>query len=184
MSVDVSDKAFVDRAYRPMLLTNGEPFNDPEWWFEPKWDGMRALAYWDGVRCSIITRGGVDVTEQFPEISVTAPVPCVIDGEIVAFKSNGLPSLRLLQTGKAPAQFIGFDVLDWGRPILSEPIEHRWAYLGFVDGIVTTHRVRGHGIAMYDAIHELGMEGVVAKRSGSTYSCGKRSKDWKKIICN
>lgn len=45
--------------FSPMpLATIREPFDDPDWFFEPKWDGFRALAYIDGHRCQLVSRRG------------------------------------------------------------------------------------------------------------------------------
>ncbi len=55
--------------FRPMLAEGGwEPFDDDDWWFEPKLDGIRCLAELGTGETTLRTRTGRDVTEQYPEL--------------------------------------------------------------------------------------------------------------------
>jgi len=85
-----------------MLATSiDRPFSDPQWVFEIKWDGVRTLARISGGRLKLISRNGLDVTSQYPEL---APLPgaisareAILDGEIVALDGGGHSNFARLQ---------------------------------------------------------------------------------------
>src|SRR5438105_15470865 len=85
-----------------MLCTLVEqPFDDPDWIFEPKLDGLRVLCRFDGKRVSLISRNGKSQDFQFPDIveslRKTLTKPALLDGEIVCLDENGQSSFRALQ---------------------------------------------------------------------------------------
>src|SRR5207302_5857690 len=116
---------------KPMLATlaKGLPNDEELWTFEFKWDGIRAIAFWDGSRLKLETRNLRDVTVSWPELETLGPTlgnrTVILDGEIVAFDDKGMPSFQRLQermhvasrelaTRKAatvPASYLVFDVL-------------------------------------------------------------------------
>ena len=191
--------------YAPMLADAGhEPFDDPGWRFEPKLDGIRTLAYvsTDGTR--LISRTGRDQTESYPELANLArfvnALQAVIDGEIVATEEDGRPSFQRLQQRmnivspkeiekarrKIPVTLFAFDLL-WldGRELVSEPLEERRRLLESVttetDQIRLSVVVEERGTSFFESAKSLGFEGILAKRLGSVYRPGQRSKDWRKI---
>jgi bifunctional non-homologous end joining protein LigD len=185
--------------YEPMLATPWPgPFDDPEWWFDVKWDGIRALVEIEGPTVTIRSRRGRVMTESYPELrGWSLPRPTTIDGEIVAFGEAGIPSFQLLQqrmnltgraavaaTEKVPVTMVAFDLLYDGESLLGRPIEERWDRLREIvpPQMVVADPVRAAGIAIYEAVGERGLEGVVAKRAGSRYTPGRRSDDWRKIV--
>jgi len=189
----------------PMLAEGGhEPFDDPSWRFEPKLDGIRTLAYvtTDGTR--LVSRTGRDQTAIYPELDNLArfvnALSAVIDGEIVAADEGGRPSFERLQQRmnltapkdverarrQVPVVLFAFDLL-WldGRDLTRDPLEDRRARL---EEIVTvtgpmalTFVVEEDGTSFFGSAKELGFEGIVAKRRGSMYVPGRRTKDWRKI---
>lgn len=109
--------------------------------------------------------------------------PVVLDGEIVTFDDNGAPSFYLL--GQRPANFVVFDVLHLGVDVCQLPFEERRRLLeGLVlpAPAVLSQPVLGEGVALFEAVGDKGMEGVLAKKSGSVYHPGRRSPDWRKIV--
>jgi len=187
----------------PMLATLAEEaFDDPNWTFEPKWDGVRALAYCDQAT-RLVSRNNKDITGGYPELSkIHERLVCldaVIDGEIVAM-DGGRPSFELLQTRMhvrnprevarlakaAPVTFVAFDIiyLD-GKALSSLPFEDRRLLLeGCVVGtpwLQVSPSIRGEGTALFDAARQQNLEGVIAKRLKSRYEPGRRSKSWLKI---
>jgi bifunctional non-homologous end joining protein LigD len=192
-------------AYAPMLAEGGhQPFDDPKWRFEPKLDGVRTLAYVRTDATRLVSRTGNDQTERYPELGNLArfvnALQAVIDGEIVAADEAGRPSFERLQQrmnlaapkeiDKArrtiPVTLFAFDLLWYdGRELIREPIEDRRALLEEIvtetDQIRLTYVVEGTGQALFDSAKDLGFEGVVAKRLGSLYQPGRRTKDWRKI---
>lgn len=189
----------------PMLADPGHrPFDDPGWRFEPKLDGIRTLAYVGTEGTKLVSRRGRDQTEQYPELANLArfvnALQAVVDGEIVAADEDGRPSFERLQQrmnlvsprdierarSKVPVMVFLFDLL-WldGRDLTAEPLEERRKLL---EEIVTvtgpvglTATVDGSGTALFDRVKSVGLEGVIAKRLGSPYHPGRRTKDWRKV---
>lgn len=160
-------------------------FDDPDWWFEIKWDGYRCIARGaeDGNRLQ--SRRGLDLAGRFPEIAaLDLPPGWVLDGEVVAFDDSGRPDFSLLQAGH-PTIYIAFDLLAGpDGPLIQLPVEERWSLLealALPKGVVVDSPTRGDGGALYSAVESRGLEGVVAKRAGSRYWPGRRSPDWRKV---
>src|SRR5947209_8490957 len=90
------------RQPEPMLCTlMAEPFDNPDWLFEPKLDGLRVLGRFDGRRLTLLSRNHQPQNFQFPDIEESLhPAlkgPAVVDGEVVCFDTRGLSSFRALQ---------------------------------------------------------------------------------------
>jgi ATP-dependent DNA ligase len=87
--------------FRPMLAEPGEaPFDGPEWIYEPKWDGIRILAYVQGDRVRLLSRNFQNFTGLFPPVTdslKSLTVPIVLDGEVVAVDADGLSDFAALQ---------------------------------------------------------------------------------------
>ncbi len=191
--------------FQPMLAEGGgEPFDDPRWRFEPKLDGIRALAEMETGGTVFRTRRGRDVTFQYPDIhmihELVDQVNAVLDGEIVAVEDGGRTSFERLQqrmnlqnereikrvAKQIPVSFVVFDLL-WldGHDVTGLALEERRELLDLI--VEEDHRLQlmsyeeGDGTAFVDGARALGLEGVVAKRTGSKYLPGRRSPDWKKI---
>ncbi len=189
---------------QPMLATLvRDPFDDAGWMFEPKWDGVRTLAICAPERTRLWSRKERDITATYPELDRLherlVALEAIVDGEIVAFE-GGRPSFERLQSrinlqsprdieravGACPVTFVAFDLLYIdGRSLIDVPVEERKALLDELvvpDGRVqVSPYVEGNGTALFDTIKDRGMEGIVAKRLGSPYRPGRRSKDWLKI---
>src|SRR5262245_38791921 len=87
---------------RPMLCTlMAEPFDHPGWIFEPKYDGLRALARFDGKELVLLSRYGESQNFQFPDVVAalreSLDRPALLDGEVVCFDAEGRTSFRALQ---------------------------------------------------------------------------------------
>ncbi|MEX1262735.1 MAG: non-homologous end-joining DNA ligase [Actinomycetota bacterium] len=191
--------------FEPMLAEGGwEAFDEPEWWFEPKLDGIRCMAELSTGQTVVRTRTGRDATAQYPELhmvhELVDQVNAVVDGEIVAFDDAGRPSFEVLQgrmnlsgeraiarTAKiTPVSLVAFDLL-WldGHDTTGLTLEQRRELLELVVEQdhrlqVTTH-AEGDGVDLTEAAKGLGLEGVMAKRKGSAYLPGRRGPDWRKI---
>ncbi len=189
----------------PMLAKLGTlPVNEEAFGFEVKWDGIRALSYYEPGRFRIESRNLNDITAQYPELRrlgrQLGSRDAVLDGEIVALDDRGRPSFERLQqrmhltrdaeikrrAKEVPAQYLLFDVLYLeGRSTIAQPYEERRAVLESLGLEGPAWRVpayhRGEGHALLDASAKQGLEGVVAKRLDSTYSPGRRSPAWIKV---
>jgi bifunctional non-homologous end joining protein LigD len=188
----------------PMLASmGGDPFDDPEWAFEPKWDGVRAIATCRDWSTALISRNRKDITAAYPELQRLheqfASLDAIVDGEIVALE-GGTPSFQLLQrrmhvrdgaqlerlSREIPVTFMVFDVLYMDeRNLASMSYRDRRERLEAVfvpsDMVQLSPSTVGAGTALFHAVAEQQMEGVVAKKLSSRYLPGERSRDWLKI---
>jgi bifunctional non-homologous end joining protein LigD len=182
------------KVYAPMLATLVKelPRGD-DWLFEVKWDGYRAVSYVSGGEVEMRSRRGNDFTEKFQRVAREIPKAmktpdCVIDGEVCALDENGRASFsEMQQLGPTTSLvYYVYDLLEVdGNPIVDLPIEERRARLeDLLDRRNKTVRLSeffDDGEALLAAAQEQGLEGVVAKRIGSRYLLGKRTRDWEKV---
>src|SRR4051794_6778996 len=189
----------------PMLArSDGLPANQDGWAFEIKWDGVRAIAFCEGGRLRMTSRSGRDITSQYPEVRGLAEAlgsrDAVLDGEVVAFGEDGLPSFQVLQrrmhvagerqvqrlSREIPVAYVVFDLL-WleGRSLMDQTYEERRAALLDLGLKGSNWQVPGHHVGDGDALLELsraqGLEGIVAKRLDCPYTPGRRSPGWVKV---
>ena len=180
-------------------LSLREPFVDDDWVFEIKWDGVRALLYYDGASTTLLSRSGKDITARYPELSsFWASIPVVLDGEIVAFDATGRPSFERLQqrmnlssaaaiqdtTQSVPVNYAAFDVLYSGGDITRSGFEERRAVLDAIDltaPFVRSEIVDADPTELWEFVKARELEGIIAKRRNSAYRPGARSTDWRKI---
>jgi bifunctional non-homologous end joining protein LigD len=168
------------------------PPSGPGWTHEIKHDGFRILARRDSADVRLITRAGNDFSSRFPFIAMAVgklPVSsCLIDGEAIVCDENGLAVFELIRRHGALASAVlcAFDLLELdGRDLRREPIEERKALLAkLLNGshlsIVLNEHFEEDGASVYRAACQLGCEGIVSKRLGSTYRSG-RSPYWVKV---
>jgi bifunctional non-homologous end joining protein LigD len=180
------------RSYEPMLATLADEVPvGQEWLYEVKWDGYRALASVVGGEVTLTSRRGNDLTVRFADVaralerSVRTP-DCVLDGEVCALDEDGRSSFSVMQQGSGPLVFYAFDVLEVdGEPVLDLPlVERRERLRALLDPRGTTVRLSesfDDGGALYEAAKEQGLEGVLAKKKGSRYQPGRRTRDWLKV---
>jgi bifunctional non-homologous end joining protein LigD len=189
----------------PMKATLAKlPRDEESWAFEIKWDGVRAIAYCETGQLRLESRNLRDITAQYPEVrrllEELGGREMVLDGELVAFEAEGRPSFQRLQTrmhvaseaevrrrmGEVPVTYVIFDLLYLdGRLLLERPYEERREELEKLglDGPSwqTPAYHRGDGSKLLAASKERGLEGIIAKRLGSRYLPGRRSREWLKV---
>ena len=165
------------------------PFDDPDWGFELKWDGVRALAYSDGTRLRLRSRNGNDLSSRYPAIAGLELPPGVYDGEVIAVDQNGRPSFeQLARAGRedVDVQFVAFDVIESaGVPVLDRTlIDRRRILAGLIDTTpVTLNDLQiGEGLGLFSVIRDSGLEGMVAKKLSSRYEPGRRTGAWRKVL--
>jgi bifunctional non-homologous end joining protein LigD len=178
--------------YAPMLATlASEVPGGPGWAFEVKWDGFRALAYLQGAEARLVSRNKNDLSERFAEVAKALPgavktPDCVLDGEVCALDEQGRSSFSAMQQGSGSIVYYVFDLLELeGRSLVDLPLEERRAELiALLDKRNSTVRLSetfDDGAALLGAAEKQGLEGVIAKKSGSRYEPGKRSRNWLKV---
>jgi bifunctional non-homologous end joining protein LigD len=187
-----------------MLLSESavSPLGQPGWIYEVKYDGWRLVVGAAGGKVHIRTRGGADYTRVFPEIvegvSALPGGPHILDGEGVVLDEQGRSSFdrfqdralprRAPKAGADPVLFMVFDLLMLdGRALIEQPVEQRKEQLqqllaGSAGALrYVPHAPWNHGHELYQQAKALNLEGLVAKRLGSTYKPGERTEDWQKV---
>ncbi len=187
----------------PMTAVARAPFSHPDWLFEPKLDGIRAIARVADGEAALRSRRGVDLTDNYPDlVAALAAQPvadALLDGEIVAFDERGVPSFELLQqrmnlggtdaiaaAARLPAAYMAFDLLHLdGHDLTGVAVEERKEALARallpVGPVALVEYVEAGGEDAYAGAVALGLEGVMAKRRGGRYLPGKRSDGWAKV---
>lgn len=175
----------------PMKASLGTlPGDDDAWAYEIKWDGYRTLAFVDSGRVRLQSTNLLDVTAKWPELGGLAEGVhagrAILDGELVVLDDEGRPRFELIQRHERQAAFYVFDVLSIeGQDTIELKYEDRRRLLAdLVDPgdnwMVPAHRI-GDGAELLDATAAQGLEGVMAKRLGTTYQPGKRTPNWRKV---
>lgn len=169
------------------------PTDDGRWAYEIKWDGYRTIVFIDQTDAHPVrlqSTSGLDVSDRWPEIagieSAINATSAIIDGELCVLDDDGKPRFELIQRSERAAVFHAFDVLDIdGNDLTALPYESRRALLESLvepgpNWIVPANRIGG-GAELLAATGAAELEGIMAKRLGSTYRAGTRTDDWRKI---
>jgi bifunctional non-homologous end joining protein LigD len=207
--VGAAAKLDLSKAITPMLASPGRdlPAGD-DWVYEPKYDGIRVLAFVVADDARLITRNLKDKTKQFPEIiadlrklSGKTGKTLVLDGEIVALVAGQPGRFQELQSRMhvdnalaierrvrdTPVALLVFDLLAEGTDVLvAEPWSERRKRL---EKRLARRKLKAirlgessdDGEAMLRLAQEQGWEGIIAKRATAPYRPGVRSKDWLKL---
>jgi bifunctional non-homologous end joining protein LigD len=204
-SIQGAVRAPMPAAIQPMLATLVDHiFSDPDWLFEIKWDGYRAIVFIEDDDVRLVSRNQNDLTAQYPELrglgEHVQARQAILDGEIVALDEQGRPSFSLMQqrTGltapgrrfgtpklEIPIAFYCFDLLYLdGFGLMRVDLEKRKELLKSIltsNGLVrySDHFIE-RGEALMEAARQQRLEGIVAKRRKSCY-IQKRSREWLKI---
>jgi bifunctional non-homologous end joining protein LigD len=179
---------------KPMKATLvDEPFDEPGWIYEIKWDGYRAIATVNEGNATLISRNNL-VFDQFNPINEQLnnwPFNAVLDGEIVALNDHGTADFGALQnwrnTKSAHLAYYIFDILWYnGRDLTGLPLSARREILDAVlprtsELIRPSQTFEASGIDFFEAAKRMNLEGIIAKRADSVYSSDARSRDWLKI---
>jgi len=195
-------KSAMPARVEPMLATlTDHPFSDPDWLFEIKWDGVRALARIENGALTLRSRNSIDITKRYPELAflpdALAARRAILDGEIVALDGQGHSSFERLQermhvrapsenlVAKMPAVYFAFDLLYCdGYDLRESPLLERKQLLQRL--LFASERFRyadhqlEHGKELFALAGQNGLEGIVAKRADSPY-VSDRSSYWVKL---
>jgi len=183
---------------KPMLATLvNEPFDDPDWTYEVKWDGYRALAYLNKGSVSISSRNNKSFAEKYYPVTVALSkwsFNAVLDGEIVVLDQDGKANFGALQNWRSEADgnlvYYVFDLLWYnGKDIMGLALSQRQALLKQIlpasdDTIRLSQIFTSGGLDFFAVAKKMGLEGIMAKRASSEYSPDSRNKQWLKIKVN
>src|SRR6184192_2166049 len=180
---------------QPMpLLKRSLPFDDPDWLFELKYDGFRALAVIEHGRAQLLSRNGhpfASFSALAESISDSLPnVRAVIDGEICSLDRRGRPQFKnlLFRRGNPPC-FFAFDLLTYGKDLRTERLLDRKQELRrllarspAISPLKCTEYIDGCGMALFQRICALDLEGIVAKQKFGPYVTEREQSTWFKIL--
>ena len=181
-------------SFQPMpLLKRAAPFDDPDWIYELKMDGFRALAVIEHGRAQLLSRNGhpfASFSALAESISDSLPnVRAVIDGEICSVDRRGRPQFKnlLFHRGNPPC-FFAFDLLTCdGKDLRTERLldrkqELRRLLARACAPLKYTEYIDGCGTALFKRVCELDLEGIVAKQKSAPYVTEREQSTWFKIL--
>ena len=192
---------YKDKNMKVMLLSEQDlPFNDKNYMFELKFDGLRTLIYVSKKEIIIKNKNGKIINDIFPEllkIKELVNKSCIFDGEIVLME-EGKPNFSKLQERimlkdkirinylkkNNPVTFVVFDILYEDKNLLELSLIKRKKILNkYKDTkyFIKSRYILEEGVALFKLTQKHNLEGIVAKKIDSIYQVGKRSKDWIKI---
>lgn len=181
---------------KPMLATLVDaPFDDPDWLYEIKWDGYRALAFTkDNGDVQLLSRNNKSFNDKFyPVFDALKELKMnvVLDGEILVINDQGISDFGKLQNWRSEADgeliYYVFDLLWYdGHDLMNLPLSKRQEILRNIllldqDQIRLSKVFKTKGKEFFQAAGRMGLEGIIAKRADSTYVPNFRSADWLKI---
>jgi bifunctional non-homologous end joining protein LigD len=171
-----------------LLVPGGEPFDDPDCLFEPKYDGFRGLLYGSSLGCEIRSRRDIPL-KRFRSLwdrvaEVLAGRQAILDGEIVSLNRQGKPVFENLMRGRGFLAYAAFDLL-WldGQDLRDRPLIDRKERLAMLlpedtGPLYKILAIEQYGRALFAASRKLDLEGIVAKRKDAPYRPGTL---WRKI---
>jgi bifunctional non-homologous end joining protein LigD len=179
-----------------------DPFDSPDWLFEPTWGGHRVLTFvepgaTEGTgEVRVVDARGAAFEAVLPELAGlavrVAARSAVLDGELVVVDARGHAddeALRARLSGQAgrPVALLVFDLLHLdGRWLLGQPLDKRRAALRRVlrpgDEVVMVPAITGEGLALHAAVSAQGIAGILARRRASPYLPGVRSMLWRSVV--
>lgn len=193
---------FTDKNISPMLMYETEPFDDENYIYELKLDGIRCLAYLGDNATELRNKRNKNVTEIYPELKGIyrcVKKKCILDGELVVF-NDGVPDFYALQarslksdefkiklaSKKNPVQFVAYDILYCdGEQITDKPLVERKKIMedniSESNGLSISRYIERDGIKFFELAKARGLEGIVAKEKSGKYYIGKRTRKWLKI---
>ncbi len=194
---------FAEKNISPMLLNKvEEPFDDDDYIYELKLDGIRCVAYIEPKSVTLQNKRFKDLTPIYPELSDICKCVkkrVILDGELVVL-TNGKPDFYAIQARslmknkfkisiaakKNPVQFVAYDIIYYdGKELTDNPLMERKEYLSktVTEGhnLSVSRWIERNGIAFFELTKKEDLEGIVAKKKDGLYHIGKRTSDWIKI---
>ncbi|MDD4706434.1 MAG: DNA ligase [Bacilli bacterium] len=192
---------FTNQNFVPMLLDEiKKPFNDPDYIFELKFDGIRTLIFVEPKKITIRNKRGDILNNRYPELlNITKNVnnKVIFDGEIVIM-INGKPNFdklkeRVLLKNKLkikyfaknfPVVFIAYDILYEDQDLTDLSLIKRKKILNKyhnTENFIKSECFDEKGKDLYKLVIKENLEGIVAKKKDSKYYINKRTKEWIKI---
>lgn len=192
---------FDKRPIKPMMAKEGEIFDNPDYFFEPKWDGLRAILFFQNNRIELQNRNLRNTTGSYPELLTLGErlrsKSAILDGEVVVLKEDGVPDFGRLQarfgvedrkhvevlSKTTPVTYVAFDLLHLdGHDMIGSPLSERKKRLKSIvkdsPYLLYGDHVEREGIQFFNEATRLGFEGAIAKERNSRYVPGLRTDYW------
>jgi bifunctional non-homologous end joining protein LigD len=178
---------------RPMLATlTDKSFDDPDWVFETKWDGFRAIAVAKPGRATLYSRNLNDISRKYPSICAALAkikLEAVLDGELVAVDEHGRSRFQLLQNAERESTRLLYCVFDLlyldDKDLRGKTLLERKAALKRILPksrlLLYSEHVVGEGIEAFNRAERAHEEGVMAKLASGRYRSGLRTREWLKV---
>ena len=182
--------------FRPMEPTlGGAPFDDDDYVFEPWWQGARSIAFLEGGRVRLNTDQLADPLEALPELGEAPPLRddrVILDGTVLVLDERGRPDADLLRErlggGRREGRpaFVASDLLQVGdESLLARPYAQRRERLHLRlrggESWIASRGFRGEGRTVAEAMAEMGMEAISARRLGARYRFGPAGDAWLRL---
>jgi bifunctional non-homologous end joining protein LigD len=174
-----------------------QPFDDPDWFFEPWWPGASVMAYIDDGRVKLQTAHLADPLDAFPELREIsgqfADDALIVEGALLVLDDEGRPDADLLRArlageherGGAPALVVSDLLYASGQSQVDLPFAERRARLGRVvtdgDKCVISRGLRGDGTTLAEAVASMGIAEISARLLSAPYRPGTRDDSWLRI---
>lgn len=194
---------FDEKNISPMLLNEGkEPFDDEDYIYELKLDGIRCVAYIEPKSVTLQNKRFKDLTDIYPELSdirKCVKKRVILDGELVVL-TDGKPDFYAVQkrslmknsfrisfaAKQNPVQFVTYDILYYdGKDLTDKPLMERKEYISkaVTEGynLSASRWIERNGVAFFNLTKKENLEGIVAKKKDGLYHIGKRTSEWIKI---
>lgn len=194
---------FETKNISPMLLNEvKEPFDDDDYIYELKLDGIRCVAYIEPKSVTLQNKRFKDLTDIYPELSDICKCVkkrVILDGELVVL-TDGKPDFYALQkrslmtdkfrislvAKKNPVQFVAYDIIYYdGKDLTDKPLMERKEYLSKAveEGLnlSISRWIERNGVVFFELAKKENLEGIVAKKKDGLYHIGKRTSEWIKI---
>jgi bifunctional non-homologous end joining protein LigD len=188
-------KSRIPTNIQPMKATLvDEPFDEPGWLFEVKWDGYRSLAVLNKKgEATLMSRNNLPFEKYYPinDALKKWKMDAVLDGELLVLNDKGISDFGAMQNWRSEADgnlvYYIFDVLWYeGKNLMGLPLRDRQAVLQSIipsdnDHIRQSKTFDANGIDFFAAAERMGLEGIIAKKADSVYTSDLRSKEWLKV---
>ena len=178
--------------FSPLPLSRQpKPFSHPDWLFEVKYDGFRAMVHLDPSGVRLVSRNG-NRFASFTDLCASLELflrakHAVLDGEIVCLDENGHSQFNELLFHRGTPRFCAFDLL-WlnGRDLRELPLIERKRSLRKLipagcESVLYVDHIEGEGERLFEVVCERDLEGIVAKHRLSRYTTENRNPAWVKI---
>jgi bifunctional non-homologous end joining protein LigD len=178
----------------PMLATLSQlPKDENGWVYEIKWDGYRAMAFMHGGRSELRSRNNKSFNDKFYPVYASLlewGINAIVDGEIAVLNEKGISDFGALQNWRSEADgeliYYVFDILWYaGKDLTQLPLSERKFILKNImlkqEMIRFSESFEEPGQKLLGMAKQMGLEGIIAKKSSSKYYPGIRTKEWLKI---